>query len=120
MEGERVVRPNQEEKKDTAVKATGSHAVSLWRHRDYLLLWGGQVVSNVGSGVSQIAFPLLVLAVTHSPAQAGFVAAARALAYVVFVLPAGALVDRWDRKRLMIYCDVGRALCLLRCQSDTG
>lgn len=85
---------------------------ALWRNRNYLMLWGGQVISNAGSGVSQIAYPLLVLAITRSPAQAGFVAAVRTLAYVVFVLPAGALVDRWNRKRLMIVCDTGRAVCL--------
>lgn len=91
---------------------TSQHPVSLWRNRDYLLLWGGQLVSTVGSGISQIAYPLLALAITHSPAQAGLVGAVRALSYILFVLPAGALLDRWDRKRVMIYCDIGRALCL--------
>jgi MFS family permease len=84
----------------------------LWRNRDYLLLWSGQMVSSVGSGVSTLAFPLLVLALTGSPAQAGFVAALRALPYFVLTLPAGALIDRWDRKRTMILCDTGRALSL--------
>jgi len=86
--------------------------VSLWRNLDYLLLWGGQTISNVGTGVSTIAYPLLVLAVTGSPAQAGFISAARALIYAILVLPAGALVDRWDRKQAMIICDLGRALSL--------
>lgn len=89
-----------------------SKPVSLWRNLDYVLLWGGQTISNVGTGVSTIAYPLLVLAVTGSPAQAGFISAARALIYAILVLPAGALVDRWDRKRAMIICDVGRALSL--------
>lgn len=86
--------------------------ISLWRNRDYLLLWGGQLVSTAGSGISQIAYPLLTLAITHSPAHAGLVGALRALSYILFVLPAGALLDQWDRKRVMIYCDIGRALCL--------
>ncbi|HKV01311.1 MAG TPA: MFS transporter [Ktedonobacteraceae bacterium] len=85
---------------------------SLWLNRDYMLLWSGQVVSNVGTQVSTLAFPLLILAVTGSPAQAGFVGALRALPYVIFSLPAGALLDRWDRKRTMILCDTGRALSL--------
>jgi predicted MFS family arabinose efflux permease len=85
---------------------------SLWLNRDYMLLWSGQVVSNVGTQVSTLAFPLLILAVTGSPAQAGFVGALRALPYVIFSLPAGALIDRWDRKRTMILCDTGRALSL--------
>jgi predicted MFS family arabinose efflux permease len=85
---------------------------SLRRNRDYLLLWGGQMASAVGSQVSQLAFPLLILAVTGSPAQAGLLGAMRGLAYVLFGLPAGAYVDRWDRKRVMIISDTVRALAL--------
>jgi len=85
---------------------------SLWRNRDYMLLWSGQLVSNIGSQVSQLAFPLLILALTHSPAQAGIAAALRALPYLILSLPAGALIDRWDRKLVMIVCDAGRALAL--------
>lgn len=55
---------------------------SLWRNRDYMLLWSGQNVSVLGSGISQIAFPLLVLALTHSLAQAGLTAAVFALPYL--------------------------------------
>lgn len=84
----------------------------MWRNRDYMLLWSGQLVSTTGSGVSQIAYPLLVLALTGSPAQAGIVGALSALPYLIFSLPAGALVDRWDRKRVMILCDMGRALSM--------
>ncbi|HEY0753254.1 MAG TPA: MFS transporter [Ktedonobacteraceae bacterium] len=84
----------------------------LWRNRDYVLLWCGQLVSSTGSQVSLLAFPLLVLAVTGSPAQAGIVSALRGLPFVLFSLPAGALVDRWDRKKLMLFCDSGRALAL--------
>ena len=85
---------------------------SLWRNRDYLLLWSGQALSDIGGAVSELAFPLLVLAVTHSPIQAGFVAALRALPATLFSLFAGVLVDRWDRKRVMLVCDTGRALSL--------
>ncbi len=87
-------------------------SASLWRNRDYLLLWAGQAVSSFGSQITQLTFPLLVLALTGSPAQAGLVGAARALPFALLSLPAGALVDRWDRKRLMIWCDAGRALAL--------
>ena len=86
--------------------------VPLWRNRDYMLLWSGQLVSSIGTRVSMLAFPLLVLAITGSPAQAGLIAALRGLPYALFILPAGALVDRWDRKRVMILCDTGRALAL--------
>ncbi len=85
---------------------------SLWHNRDYMLLWSGQLVSSVGSQVSQLAFPLLILALTHSPAQAGLAGALRALPYLIFSLPAGALIDRWDRKRVMILSDIVRGLAL--------
>jgi MFS family permease len=85
---------------------------SLWRNRDYVLLWGGQVISTIGSGISELAFPLLVLAVTGSPAQAGIVAALGSVPASLFSLPAGVLVDRWDRKRVMLFCEVGRFLSL--------
>jgi MFS family permease len=77
-----------------------------------MLLWGGQVISAVGTQVSDLALPLLVLHLTGSPAQAGLVGALGALPYVVFCLPAGALVDRWDRKRTMLLCDSVRAISL--------
>ncbi len=77
-----------------------------------MLLWSGQIVSNMGSQVSQLAFPLFILLLTHSPVQAGLAGALRALPYLIFSLPAGALIDRWDRKRVMIFCDTGRALAL--------
>ena len=91
---------------------TGQRHPSLWRNRDFMLLWSGQLVSMIGSQVSQLAFPLLVLAITRSPAQAGIVGALRGLPFAILCLPAGALVDRWDRKRVMLLCDSGRALAL--------
>ncbi|HKT36835.1 MAG TPA: MFS transporter, partial [Ktedonobacterales bacterium] len=85
---------------------------SLWQNRNYLLLWGGQAISDLGTQVSALAFPLLTLLLTHSAAQAGLVGAIRAVPYLVLGLPAGALVDRWNRKRVMIVCDTGRAAAL--------
>lgn len=84
----------------------------LWHNRDWVLLWSGQLVSVVGTQVSQLAYPLLVLLLTRSPAQAGFLSASRTLPYLLLGLPAGALVDRWNRRRVMIVCDAGRALAL--------
>jgi MFS family permease len=103
---------NAENATDERQLLSSGQAKSLWRNRDYLLLWGGQALSDIGGAVSELAFPLLVLAVTHSPAQAGFVAALRALPATLFSLLAGVLVDRWDRKWVMLVCDTGRALSL--------
>lgn len=77
-----------------------------------MILWAGQAISSTGSQVSRIAFPLLVLTLTGSPAQAGFAAALSTVPYVVLSLPAGALVDRWNRKRVMIVCDSARTVAL--------
>jgi predicted MFS family arabinose efflux permease len=86
--------------------------VPLWRNRSYLLLVGGQAISEVGTQVSDLAYILLILALTHSPAQVGLVGALELLPVLLLSLHAGALIDRWDRKRVMIFCDTGRALCL--------
>jgi predicted MFS family arabinose efflux permease len=86
--------------------------VPLWRNRDFLLLWTGQVGSTLGTRISGLAYPLLVLAVTGSPAQAGLVASAQAAPFLIWFLPAGALVDRWPRKRVMLAADAGRAVAL--------
>lgn len=85
---------------------------SLWRNRDFNLLWLGQTLSDLGGRVSGIAFPLLVLANTGSPAKAGIVSAAGTLPLLLFTPPAGALVDRWSRKRVMIVADAARAVAL--------
>src|SRR5260221_1883346 len=86
--------------------------VPLWRNRDFLLLVSGQAVSSTGSQISLVAFPLLMLALTNSPALAGLMTALRGLPIALLCLPVGALVDRWDRKRVMILSDAGRAIAL--------
>ena len=88
-------------------------ASPLWKNRDYMLLWSGQVVSTLGTTATTIVYPLLVLALTNSPAAAGVAGALRAAPYLLFSLPVGALIDRWDRKLVMILCDLGRALAVL-------
>lgn len=84
----------------------------LWRNRDFMLLWSGQVVSTIGTRISSLAYPLLVLSLTHSPAKAGLVGFAQTIPFLLFYLPAGALVDRWNRKRVMLVADAARALAL--------
>lgn len=82
----------------------------LWRNRDFVLLWSGQAISTLGTRFSSLALPLVVLAVTRSPGQAGFIGALSFLPYLAFGLPAGALIDRWDRKRTMTLCDLARCI----------
>jgi MFS family permease len=77
-----------------------------------MLLQTGQLLSSFGTSSSSIAFPLLVLAVTHSPAKAGVVAFARSIPSVLFALPAGLAADRSSRRRLMIAADGVRVLAI--------
>jgi MFS family permease len=85
--------------------------VPLWRNRDYLLLWLGQAVSSLGTGFTQFAFPLLMVGLTRSIAAAGLAYSLEQLPHVLLSLPAGALVDRWPRKRVMLLC----TFCLMVC-----
>ncbi len=84
----------------------------LRTNRDFRLLWTGQTISVLGSRVSAFALPLLVFTLTGSPARAGVVAFAGSLPFLLLQLPAGGLVDRWDRKRTMIWCDLGRGVAV--------
>ena len=86
--------------------------LSLWHNRDYMILWSGQLVSAFGSHVSVIAMPLFIVYLTGSPALAGLISALGTLPGVVLSLPAGALIDRWNRKSVMIVCDCGRAIAM--------
>ncbi|MEU4497544.1 MFS transporter [Streptomyces sp. NPDC023998] len=82
----------------------------LFRNRDFSLLLSGQLVSAIGDQAHFIALPLIVLALTGSATQAGFVLGLGTLSFLAFELIAGALVDRWDRKAAMIWCELGRAV----------
>ncbi len=87
-------------------------AVPLSRNRDYRLLWSGQALAEVGIGASTIALPLLVLAATGSPAVSGLVLAAQAAAQLLAGAPAGVLVDRWDRRRVLLACEATQAVAV--------
>ena len=106
-----IVAETEPEAPQAAQPAAKKKLPPLWRNRDYMLLWTGQVVSVLGGGISGIAFALLVLAITNGDyAAAGFAGALGGLPYLIFSLPIGALIDRWNRKKVMILCDTGRAL----------
>lgn len=95
-----------------SIPKPGRRLPSVWRNPDFRLLWSGQIVSALGSQASGLAFPLLLLSVTHSVAQTGLLIAVRDLPDIVLPLPVGVLVDRWDRKKFMILADFGRAVAL--------
>jgi MFS family permease len=78
---------------------------SLWRNRSFTLLWGGQTLSELGSGMSGLAVPLVVLAITGSAVQAGVVGTVGSACRFVVRLPAGALADRVNRRRALLVAD---------------
>ena len=88
------------------------NAVPLRRNRDFVLLQAGQLLSNIGTRLTSIAYPLLVLGLTGSPAKAGFVLFARSLPHALFALPAGVVADRWNRKWIMIAADAVRVFAV--------
>lgn len=86
-----------------AIPAAGAERVpSLWRNRDYMILWTGETVSSLGTSMSLFAYPLIGYALTHSTSRAALAGAAFGLGGAVLRLPAGALVDRWNRKAVML------------------
>jgi len=89
--------------------ATGSAPLS--RNTNYRLLWGGQLLSEFGFNATTIAFPLVVLAVTGSATGSGIVLGTIAAAQLLAGLPAGTLVDRVSRKKVMLVCEAAQALC---------
>ncbi|MEV0456316.1 MFS transporter [Catellatospora methionotrophica] len=84
----------------------------LWRNRDFILLWTGAGMAFLGGRVSAIAYTLLVFWSTGSATAAGLVGFAALLPNLLVQLPAGALVDQWDRRKTMIICDVGRIVAV--------
>ena len=83
------------------------------RSADYRRLWIGQVVSVVGDKINQIAMAIVVYAVTGSMLQMGIMLGVTALPAALFGLPAGAYVDRWDRRITMLVADLVRAVVVL-------
>jgi MFS family permease len=86
--------------------------IPLRKNRDFRLLWIGEAASMLGTQLSSVAFPLLVLEVTGSPFRAGLVGTVELAPIVLLSLPFGVLADRVDRKRAMITCDVVAVLAL--------
>jgi predicted MFS family arabinose efflux permease len=85
---------------------------ALRANRNFRLLWIGQVLSDIGSQMGSLAYPLLVLALTGSALLAGSVGTAASAAAFLVRLPAGALADRLDRRRTMVVSDGVRTAAL--------
>jgi MFS family permease len=79
---------------------------------DYLRLWTASTVSDLGDGVTLVAGPLLAASLTRSPLQVAALSFALRLPWLLFALLSGALVDRLDRRRVMVTVDLLRAVVL--------
>jgi MFS family permease len=85
----------------------------LWRNRDFVKLWVGHTVSELGSGITSQALPITaVLVLAATPPQMGILAAVADIPVLLFSLLAGVWVDRLRRRPLLIAADLGRALLL--------
>ncbi len=80
--------------------------------RDFWLYFGGQLISQVGSSFTLFALPLLVFKLTHSATNLALTTASNLVPYLLFGLVLGALVDRVNRRRMMLLTDVGRAVVI--------
>ena len=86
---------------------------SLWRHRDFRQLWAAETVSEFGTMVTQLALPVVAVSLlAATPLEMGYLTALETLAFLVIGLPAGAWVDRWRRKRVLVTNDLVRAVAL--------
>ena len=87
---------------------------SLWRHRDFNLLWSGETVSAVGSQVTVLALPLVaVLILDATPFEMGVLTAAAYLPFIAFALIVGVYIDRRPTLRpILIAMDIGRAAAI--------
>jgi MFS family permease len=85
----------------------------LWREPDFLKLWAGQAVSQIGSWITLVGLPLTAaLLLKASPLQMGILSGAGAAAILLFGLFAGAWADRLRRRPILIWADLGRAAVL--------
>ncbi|HEY7848822.1 MAG TPA: MFS transporter [Ktedonobacterales bacterium] len=95
--------------KPTATRTNGaSPSAQLWRNRGFNILWAGQTLSVLGDAFALVALPLLVLQATGSVAQMGLVTGVNGIGQLIAGVFAGVIVDRVNRRRLMIACDVAR------------
>ena len=88
------------------------NTASFPHNNAFRLLLGASSVSMLGSRLTTIAYPMLVLYLTGSPAFAGFAVFAAIAPSILVYIPAGALVDRWDPRRTMLMSEAGRGIAV--------
>ncbi|MEU6930769.1 MFS transporter [Streptomyces sp. NPDC046385] len=84
----------------------------LRRNRPFQILWIGAAAANLGLEAVEVAYPLLIMSLTGSPALAGLFGFVQIGTALLVGLPAGVVVDRWDRRRILLISEAVRALTL--------
>jgi MFS family permease len=87
-------------------------AVGAGLGRGFWTLFSASLLANLADGIFQVALPLLAASLTRDPGLVAGVSFASRLPWLVFALVAGALADRFDRRRTMVLVDAGRVLVL--------
>jgi DHA3 family macrolide efflux protein-like MFS transporter len=82
-------------------------------HRDFSLLWSGQLVSNIGTAIASLALMFYAYDLTGSAMAMAILAIAQTLPIVAFAGPIGVYIDQWDRKIIMVTSDLIRAIAIL-------
>jgi len=85
---------------------------SVFRHRDFRLMWLGQFVSTAGTALTSLAASILVYRLTGSALSVGLMMMATAAPSLLVGLFAGVIVDRYDRKKIMIVTELLRAVLI--------
>ena len=98
---------------DASAPAAPPPPSSLFQNRGFLLLWLAQVISTLGDWALMIAIPVTVYNATGSRTALSFAFVAETLPLLVLGVLAGVVVDRWERRRMMIASDLGRAVATL-------
>src|SRR5687768_4227630 len=92
---------------DTSIVLSNSSHSNFWK------VWSANGFSNLGDGLYQITLPLLAAQLTRSPSLIAMLGVMASLPWLIFALQAGSIVDRSDRRKVMLWVNGGRLLILL-------
>ena len=92
---------------ESTVLSTNSSNINFWK------VWSANSFSNLGDGLYQVTLPLLAAQLTRSPSLIAMLGVMSSLPWLIFALQAGSIVDRSDRRKIMLWVNGGRLLILL-------
>ena len=108
-----VERPQGSESQ-SEMSTTSPKRRSLWRHGEFMKLWTGQTISQLGDEVTQLAIPLVAaFTLKVTPFEFGMLAVLQFLPFILLTIPAGVWVDRMRRRPILIGANLGRAALLI-------